>query len=96
MRYREIHKAQCSNCNYVDLVSDEGNFIRAFFLPSLCPKCGEYMATGYNIYGGNDKPHWKHVIVKEELQPSKREFLKISTWLSGPYWKEVDRTEMRA
>jgi hypothetical protein len=87
--YKERHKAVCSKCGYVESSSDTGSFIEAFFLPSMCTHCGEYM----DARGSDDRPHWLHVVTKEKYEAIDD---KVARFFGLRKWVEVERESWRA
>ncbi len=92
--FRQRHRAKCSNCGYLEKASDTGSFIDPFFLPKICGGCGEDMHS-YNLYGGNDRPHWVHEIAKQELIKPERTINPL-TWLKMARWEDVETHSLRA
>lgn len=77
------HWAECSACGYAIGHASSGSFISAFFLPSMCASCGEYMTRD------RDRVHWKHVIQTCKRIPPERS-LNPLTWLRTSVWSPVE------
>lgn len=89
MTFRQIHTAECSFCRHVERSRENGDFIDDFFLPDICPSCGEVMSHGHAAER-NGWPHWQHFVTKQEFKPAVRTRNPL-TWLRSGRWEEVDR-----
>lgn len=92
--FRQVHKARCSSCGHIEKTSAAGEFISTFFLPNICSGCGEHMHS-YSLYGGNDRPHWIHDIVKQKRVLPKRTRNPL-TWLRVARWEDTEISSLRA
>jgi rRNA maturation protein Nop10 len=85
MTYTQKHYAECSECGKIERVEDNGSFITPFFLPDICPRCGETMQ---GRWPDESRPHWIHVIKKKRYEPAARTKNPL-TWLRIGQWVTV-------
>lgn len=92
MSYRKVHLAKCSHCARIAESSYSGSFIDPFFLPKMCASCGESMQ---DRWPREDRPHWRHVVIKEKWVDPIRTRNPL-TWFRLGRWDEVERSEFPA
>ena len=67
--FRRNHSTFCSNCKKTDKESDNAEFLSKFFLPDMCPSCGEY-------------PDWQLKTEKQQYMPYKFPFSWFGYWVT--------------